>query len=260
MTTADTDFSKTYADWLASRVTQQVREGVVEITTPMLDSFNDGMRVFLEHREGATVIHDGGITLETLALRGVDPTKPSARRNTLNRMLAASGAVLAGDRIEVTATTANIPQRIHFLLTAMSRVGDMWAVAKARGSNAEFVDNVCDFLDSKKVLFSTNVSIPGKTVEHPIDIVIPMTRRRERLVRLAWHLTPNTAKVISFCWFDISPTRPKAERVVLINDEGADGPVDVSPQAEAILRGYSTAIYRWSQRKSAAFAAFYEAA
>lgn len=121
---------------------------------------------------------------------------------------------------------------------------------------------VAEFLDRKGVTYTANVSIPGRTVEHPIDFVIPLPKRRERLVKLIGDPTPQTAKVISFTWLELQETRQQAERVVVINDVRPPDPLmeqtedefrKVSEQTVAILRGYSTAVYRWSERDNARF-------
>jgi hypothetical protein len=126
----------------------------------------------------------------------------------------------------------------------------------------DFFEMVAEFLDKQGVLYTPNVSIPGRTVEHSIDFVIPLPRRRERLIKLIADPKPQTAKVISFSWMELKEARPEAERVVVLNDVRPPDPLEeegegefrrVSDQTVAILRGYSNAVYRWSEREAPQF-------
>ena len=62
--------------------------------------------------------------------------------------------------------------------------------------------------------------------------------------------------------------RPEAERVVVLNDVRAPDPLEeqgedefrkVSEQTVAILRGYSSATYRWSEREAPQFKHLWQA-
>jgi hypothetical protein len=121
---------------------------------------------------------------------------------------------------------------------------------------------VSEFLDGHGVQYVSNVSIPGRTVEHPVDFVIPLPRKTERLVKLIGTPSPQTAKIVSFTWMELKESRPASNRVVVLNDVRLPDPLEeeseesfrqVSDQTVAILQGYSDAIYRWSQRDTAQF-------
>src|SRR3954468_20337852 len=113
------DFAREYADWLRDRVTSVEQGGRQVISTPFLDPFHDGIRVFLEPRGGEFLLHDDGHTFENLTDSGVKLEDSEHRMNLVRRATAGSGATFANGRIELLATTANLPQRIHFLLTAI---------------------------------------------------------------------------------------------------------------------------------------------
>lgn len=256
------DFAADYAKWLTSRLSTSVHGGITQLSTPFLDPLNDGMRVHVERSGGSFIIHDNGMTLETLSLHGVDIKSSDRRKAIVENTLRASGLSIQDDRIQTPANEGNLPQRMHFLLSAMHRISDLWLTVRPAGGT-DFFERVCSFLDEKQVLYSTNISIPGKTVEHPIDIVIPLPRRRERLIKLIGTPNINTAKIVSFSWIEIEQSRPSAERVILINDEtNIDGQEirSISEQTESILRGYSSAMYRWSKRSDQTFNRFWEAA
>ena len=256
------NFASDYGHWLTSRLSQQVREGIVEVSTPLLDPLNDGMRVYIETGPRGTVVHDGGLTVETLAVQGVDVHSTAKRKSLVEEILRSSGLTMEGDRILTQANSRNLPQRMHFLLSAMNRISDL-SLTVRQGKVTDFFERVCSYLDERKVLYSTQLAIPGKTVEHPVDIVIPLPQRKERLVRLISTPNVNTAKIVSFSWIEISKVRPEAERVILINDETSGEKDDlrsISQQTESILQGYSTEMYKWSNRNNPKFEKFWRAA
>jgi hypothetical protein len=262
MTEPIPNFALDYGRWLTSRLSQQVREGVVEVSTPLLDPLNDGMRVYIETGSNGILVHDGGITIETLIVQGVDIHSTSKRESLVYDILRSSGLSMEGDRIQTQANSRNLPQRMHFLLSAMNRISDL-SLTTRQGKTTDFFERVCSYLDECEVLYSTHLSIPGKTVEHPVDIVIPLPRRKERLVRLIGTPNVNTAKIVSFSWIEVAEVRPEAERVIIINDEASgdqDEIKNISQQTESILQGYSTAMYLWSQRTNPEFEMLWRAA
>ena len=256
------NFASDYGRWLTSRLSQKIQGGVVEVSTPLLDPLNDGMRLYIEGRPNGTVIHDGGLTLENLAIQGIDINSTARRKTLVDEILRSSGLSMEGDRIVSQANSQNLPQRMHFLPSAMNRISDLWLTVR-QGRSKDFFEQVCSYLDDQEVLYSTNLAIPGETVEHPIEIVIPLPRRKERLIRLIGTPNVNTAKIASFSWIEISEVRPDSERVILINDEAYGDNDDVrgiSQQTESILEGYSTGIYRWRERGDSSFEKFWSAA
>jgi Domain of unknown function DUF1828/Domain of unknown function DUF1829 len=255
------DLVREYSDWLRQRLTVLDREHEQVLSTPFLDPFQDGIRIHVAPRNGEFILHDDGDTLDHLSCLGVKIEDSERRRAIVDRAIAGCGVRFEDGRLETLATVANLPQRIHFLLTAILRLNDLWMSAVPRGWS-DFFEMVAEFLDQHNVLCTRNVSIPGKTVEHNIDFVIPLPKRRERLVKLVGDPRPQTAKIISFTWMELRDVRPEAERIVLLNDvRPTDSLVQeteeefrrVSEQTISILRGYSTDIYRWSERESPTF-------
>jgi hypothetical protein len=256
------NFATEYAEWLTSRLSATVYSGISEISTPFLDVHNDGLRVYVEPVDRGFLLHDNGLTLETLSLQGVEIGSSQRRKELIESTLSTFGLTISNGKIQTIANDTNLPQRVHFLLCAMKRIADLWLTARTT-SSTDFFERVCTYLDKKNVLFSTNVVIPGKTVEHPIDILIPLPKRKERLIKLIGTPNVNTAKVVSFSWIEIEQVRPNSERVVLVNDvsSGDDSNTKrLSDQTEAILSGYSTAYYRWSQRNDPTFEALWRTA
>ena len=260
--TTRTDPAREYADWLRERLVSVDQGGAQVLSTPFLDPFHDGIQVFVEPHGGEFTLHDDGNTLENLTDLGVKIEDSERRKALIQRATAGCGVRFANGRLETSATAANLPQRVHFLLTAILRLNDLWMSAVPHRW-VDFFEMVAEFFDRNDVRYTPDVIIPGRTVDHAVDFVIPLPRRRERLIKLVGDPKPQTAKLISFTWFELRETRPESDRVVLINDMRAPDPLEeeseeefrrVSEQTITILRGYSTAIYRWSERDAGQFA------
>lgn len=260
------DLAREYADWLRARIVAIDRGQMQVLSTPFLDPFNDGISIHLEPRNGELLLHDNGDTLDNLAALGVKIEESERRKALIQRAVAGCAVTVRSGRLETVATTGNLPQRAHFLITAILRLNDLWMSA-APHRWTDFFELVAEFLEQKQVLFTPNVSIPGRTVDHNIDFVIPLPKRQERLVKLVGDPKPQTAKVLSFTWMELQESRPEAERVVVLNDVYSPDPLEeegeeefkrVSEQTISILRGYSSAIYRWSERSEPAFAGLWQ--
>lgn len=224
----------------------------------------------MQPQGGELLLHDNGVTVENLLCQGLN--LGAERRQALMAHACAGCGVRQNDnRLEITASMANFPQRLHFLVSAILRVNDLWLTASPHAMT-DFFALVAEFLDQQSVLYTANVSVPGRTVEHPMDFIIPLPRQAERLVRLVASPRPQTAKLISFTWLDIGESRPKAEKVVLVNDVLTADPLDVdgvhedearrgvSDQTLSILQAYSDRVFRWSEHGTPAFRALWAAA
>lgn len=231
------------------------------VSTPFLDPFNDGVQLFIDARTSEIMLHDGGRTVDNLQTLGVDIEDSERRQALIRRALTGSPVEFSGSRLQTRATAGNFAQRAHFLMAAINRLNDLWMSAVPH-TWTDFFEIVSEFMDEQGVLYTANVSLPGKTVEHPIDFVIPLPKKRERLIKLVASPRPASAKLVSFTWLELSASRPLAERVVVVNDVRTPDPFEsqtedqfraVSDQTIAILQGYSTGVFRWSDRASPQF-------
>lgn len=261
ITVATPDLAREYSAWLRDRISSSQKGGTQVLSTPFLDPFQDGIRVYLEPQGGEFLLHDDGNTFENLCDLGVKIEDSDRRKALIQRAVAGCGVRFDNGRLEVTATHSNLAQRLHFLITSVLRLNDLW-MSSVSHRWVDFYEMVAEFLDQKNVLYTPNVSIPGRTVEHQMDFVIPLPKRKERLVKLVGDPRPQTAKIISFSWLELREARPESERVVILNDTRSPDPLEteneeeqrlVSDQTVSILRGYSTAVYRWSDRDTAPF-------
>lgn len=143
-------------------------------------------------------------------------------------------------------------QRIHFLITAILRVNDLW-MSNTPQSFSDFFELVKEFFDSQDISYSPNISIPGKTIEHPIDFLVPLKKGKENLIKLMGSPKKQSAKLISFTWLDIQELRPASRKIVILNDVSPDADNELktremSDDTISILEAYSHNILKWSER------------
>lgn len=181
------DLAREYSDWLRSRIVSVDRGQTQILSTPFLDPFNDGISIHLEPRNGELVLHDNGDTLDHLACMGVKIEESERRKTLIQRAIAGCAVTIKNDRLETIATPATLPQRAHFLITAILRLNDLWMSA-APYRWTDFFELVAEFLERKQVLFTPNVSIPGKTVSGYSNAIYKWSRRDKPELAGLWQV------------------------------------------------------------------------
>ncbi len=259
------DISTEYLTWLKSNFIHLDRGNSQVLSTPFLDPFNDGIEIMLDTDGKEAILHDGGKTLENLMDMGVQIEKSERRQSIIQHAIAGCGVRMNNGRLETVVTHANRAQRMHFLTTAILRLNDLWMTASPR-TVTDFFEIVKEYFDEHEILYTANKSITGRTVEHPIDFIIPLPKGRDRLVKLISRPSIQAAKIVSFTWFDLQESQPDAERIVLINDvvienafsENSENvettdkahPKLVNENVISILKGYSNKVINWSEAQN----------
>jgi len=262
------DLASDYLLWLRDKLETVQRDDVSVLVTPFLDPFHDGIQIYIEPQNGNYLLHDNGDTIDHLQCLGGNIEDSDRRTKLIERAIAGCAVRFASGRLESVASAMNFPQRVHFLLTAVLRLNDLWMSYLPSRPPVDFFHLVSEFLDQREVLYTPNVTIPGRTVDHPVDFVIPLPQKVERLVKLIGRPSTQMAKVVSFTWMELKDSRPAAQRAVVLNDVQSADPLvnepeesfrQVSGQTVAILQGYSDVIYRWSQRQTDGFSRLWSA-
>lgn len=255
------DLAREYLAWLKDRL-HTVRRGERSVlSTPFLDPFHDGIEIVLDHAGGDLILHDGGRTLENLLDMGIQIDKSERRQQIIRHAIAGCGVEWVDGRLQTIATPDALAQRAHFLLTAVSRLNDLWMSAAPR-STGDFFALVKEYMDERNSHYIANVPIPGKTVAHHMDFVVSLGRGKERLVKLVASPSVQAAKLVSFAWMELRDSRAESERVVVLNDTSIPDSLsdeeepesrNVSEQALAILNAYSNQVLTWSAKNDAQF-------
>ena len=265
------DLARDYLAWLKDRMLTVERGQSKVLSTPFLDPFHDGIEIWCDNSGSEMVLHDGGRTLDNLLDLGVQIDKSERRQAIIQTAIAGCGVQWIDGRLQTLASPDTLPQRAHFLLTAVSRLNDLWMTAAPR-SLGDFFSLVKEFFDQHDVHYIANVPIPGRTVDHHVDFAISLGKGRERLVKLMANPSLQAAKLASFAWIELRDSRPEAERVILLNDLAMPDPLGedsdagelttktVSDTAAAMLQAYSHHVLRWSARNDPVFEALLVAA
>ncbi len=257
------DLAREYLTWLKDNLLTVSRGHASVLSTPFLDPFHDGIEIHAEQHGGQWLLHDAGKTLDNLLDLGVQIEKSERRQQIIDHAIAGCGVEWKDGRLQTLASADGLAQRAHFLLTAVSRLNDLWMSATPRTAS-DFFALVKEYLDERDAHYIANVPIPGRTVDHPIDFVVSLGKGKDRLVKLIGAPTLQSAKLVSFTWMELRDTRPDSQRLVLLNDmalpdaflDDDDGNMrQISQQSTAILSAYSDKVLRWSAHNDAQFAA-----
>jgi len=248
------DISSEYMSWLKDNLIHFNKGDSQVLSTPFLNPFNDGIELVLDTVGNETILHDGGATLDNLLDMGVQIDNSERRQSIIQHAIAGCGVNLNNNRLETVITHTNKAQRMHFLTTAILRLNDLWMTSTPRNTT-DFFEIVKEYFDNNEVLYTANKSIIGKTVEHPIDFIIPLPKGKDRLIKLISRPNLQAAKVVSFTWFDLRESQPDAERIVLLNDFAIDSNTDETPKQIqqniiSILNGYSNKVINWSDAQN----------
>jgi hypothetical protein len=255
------DLANEYLAWLKDNLMNAKRGAADILVTPFLDPFNDGIEIHAERSGEQWVLHDAGKTYENLLDLGVQIEKSERRQAIIEHAIAGCAVQWRDGRLETVASSHSLAQRAHFLITAISRMNDLW-MSSAPRTLGDFFALVKEYLDEQNTHYSTHVTIPGRTVDHPIDFLISLGKGKDRMVKLIGSPSLQAAKLTSFTWIELKETRPQSERIVVVNDtsfpdsfseESEESVRHISQPASAILNAYSTAVLPWTARNDASF-------
>lgn len=233
-----------WADWLR-RQSSAVRLGDwTEITVPVLDESNDGIRFYAKRAaDGTTTFTDDGYTLELFDLRGV--TMTPARSMRAAAIARRYGARIDGGQIVLDAD-GDRGDAMNRYVQALAAIGGVAESAQRRVSEY-FAEDVAARLDECNVFYTQNVGVRGlSSYEHSFDFVFQRSARHPtRFCQAPNSLTKATVERIMFGWDDTSRAPEREEsRLVVIGDD-RDGTLPAA--ALSAFDAYGVDVIPWSQ-------------
>lgn len=209
-----------YINWLKEKITIKDINGVLEITSPLLDRNNDRMQIYVIPDGDSLILSDDGHVINELLMAGCDVTSTKRHREILDNILNKYGVKRNDAELFVKATIKDFPQKKHFLLQAMLSVNDMFMTTRENVTSI-FLEEVDNFLFNNDVRYSENVSFIGKSgFTHNYDFIIPKSRKSpERIIKAINNPTRDKAETLLFSWDDTRETR-KSDSVLyaFLND------------------------------------------
>lgn len=233
-----------YFKWLKDNtILKQVKNNVVEITTPFLDRHNDHIQLYVQKKSSGYVLTDLGYVLTDLKLSGLE-LKSHARQKILEEILNGFG-ILIGESNElfVEAKKSNFPQKKHDLIQAILAVNDLFVLSTSK-TFSFFIEDVERFFEKIEVRYTKNVKIEGKSkFSHKFEFIIPKSKSfKERLLRTVNRPSRQNIESLLFTFSDVLAVRD-ALGVVILNDEN-----EVNEEVLTALKEYDLYAIKWSER------------
>ncbi|NEX77410.1 DUF1829 domain-containing protein [Bacillus thermocopriae] len=241
------ELKNAYSNWINEQLQFRDLNGAIEITTPFLDRNNDRIQLYVIQDETGLKITDDGITLNELQMSGIDVFDSPRRIELLNFILNGYGVKSNKEELFVNATKSNFPQKKHSLIQAVMSVNDMFMTSRETVTGI-FLEDVKEFLDSKDVRFTPNVSFSGKSgLVHHFDFVIPKFKDApERVLKTFNNPSKEKTEAMLFAWADTKMTRDENSVLyAFLNDTDRK----INDSILNALQEYSVKPVLWSERE-----------
>jgi len=203
-----------------TKMTALLDSDYYEITTPLLDNFNDEIIVYVKQLGDKILITDDHYIMNNLESSGMTLSK--SRMKIIESICATSmGVKLKEKEIIVEATKQNFGLKLNSLLQTIIKIDDMCFTSRQRTASY-FVDDVFEYLDSKGIFYSKKPSFIGQSgLIHNYDFSIQRTKtKNERFVRIINNASRTNFIDTAFSWDDIMLTREdNTSLFVIINDD-----------------------------------------
>nr|DAS86723.1 MAG TPA: protein of unknown function DUF1829 [Caudoviricetes sp.] len=176
----------------------------LEVVTPFVDAFGDGISFVIVHSNNYYTITDRGFTIWNLKNYGIDLlNKKSNRYHILDSYLRYSGFSLTNEDIFKNVDGNQLPQAIHDMTQLLINLYDFILVSKKRVHNF-FLDDVKNYFaeNRDKYRYFQDFSVEGKSkLNHRMDFVF-LNDSGTKLVKV--HNELNTQQVNStlVSWLD----------------------------------------------------------
>jgi hypothetical protein len=242
------DLKESYLSWLRDRIKLNDVNGVIEITTPLMDRHNDYFQIYVTKQgDDRLRITDAGYVLSDLELDGIDVFSTPKRREMFQTILNRHGVSCSKSKeIYTEATIASFAQRKHMLLQAMIAINDLFMTSRSSVTGI-FVEEIAKFFDQHDIRCTPNVAFVGRTgFTHQFDFVIPKSKSEpERVIKSLNSINKQTTSLILFSWNDTKEMRgTDSELFVFINDLTKR----ISEESVKAFQQYDVQAIRWSQR------------
>lgn len=237
-----------YTEWFRQNISaEEIKEDIIEITSPFLDRHNDFLQIYATIKDGKIHLTDDGFIINDLAMSGCSVDNTPRRKEIFQSILNGYGVKRSyRDELYVSATFENFPQRKHMLLQAMMAINDMFMTSHSNVSTI-FFEEVEKFFIENGIRYSDQISLTGKIgLTHTYDFIISGFKETpDRLISTVNNPSPDRAKIEIFGWNEIKDTRRRPTSLyVFLNDKNKQ----IAPDIIAAFDEYGITGVPWSQR------------
>lgn len=239
-----------YYEFLRERTFTDIETGTEwsVISTPFLGLFNDTIELYIKKNENKFLLSDDGATLKNLEYVGSQISRSPKRKDLLDKILLTYGVQLIDEELIIEASEANVAQKKHNLISAISEINDMYMLAKHTVASI-FKEDVKSYLDEQQIIYTPQFISKGSTgLEFTFDFQIAY-RHKEIVIKSFNIVNKLNLPNFLFTWEDIKSVREKitGKQVIglaVINDE------EKQLQTEYLeaLKNKNADYILWSQR------------
>lgn len=212
-----------YYDFIKSNLKIKEINGYHEITTPLLDHFNDYIQVYVYIDNNEIIITDDSYTLSNLKTGGL--TFSDKRTMLVKKLCSQFGVKQEDDEIFTRTNKEDFGAKLDAILQCIVRVDDLCYTSRESVANF-FSEDVKQFFNDKEMYYTENISLTGKSgFPFYCDMSFQRTKNHPtRWVNIINKASKTNCITVSFGWDDTASLRDASEKMyVIINDKN---PID----------------------------------
>lgn len=235
-----------YIKWLEQEISVNKIGEYLEITSPFLDRYNDYLQVYAKlEADDEIILTDDAYIINNLQMSGVD-INSNKRKQVLESFLNKYNVKLEEDALVTKSRIEDFPQKILFLMQAMLNIDDMFMLSQNKVASI-FLEDVTEFLDSRDIFYSKDVSFVGKSgFIYSYEYLLQRTKEKpERLCKVINNPNKQNFQNTIFMWNDTKETRDNdSQLIVFLNDENK-----IDATVIEGFKNYNVNTIPWSERE-----------
>ena len=235
-----------YINWLKEEITVNKIGEYLEITSPFLDRYNDYLQIYVKLGEyDEIILTDDAYVIENLLMSGID-INSSKRKQVLESFLEKYNVKLEENALIIKSGIEDFLQKILFLMQVMLNIDDMFMLSQNKVASI-FLEDVTEFLDSRDIFYSKDVSFVGKSgFIYSYEYLLQRTKEKpERLCKVINNPNKQNFQNTIFMWNDTKETRDNnSQLIVFLNDENK-----IDATVVEGFKNYNVNTILWSERE-----------
>ena len=243
------DFKGSYLRWMSENIIEtHLDDGWVEIATPYLDCFNDGIVIYAQDQDTTVLFTDDGVLFNNTIALG---EKPTGKKMEFFRKFFHPYSIEVAEygELQLRAPRAQYPIHFNLFLQAIISANDMFTLRSRKDSSFSlFSDEIVHFFDASDVRYLQDIKLEGQSgIIHQVGFILPKHKDHpERLVYALNKPTKQNVELTLFNWSDIQKKRDiESCMLAFLNDTDRKIP-DMLMQA---FRSYGAEPIPWSRRE-----------